>query len=221
MKELQDLKEISHNIYKAVYNNKEILLTKSSYPPYYGERKFDNLREWIPSRSKLSAVLLKGYNLKFRGDEKLLYLGAASGTTVSHISDILDKGIIYAVEYSAKPFSKFLELSKMRKNIIPIFADASKPENYSGIVEKVDFIYQDIAQKNQIDIFIKNSNFFLKENGEGIIMVKARSIDSTEDPEVVFNEVLKELRKRFKVLAFNTLEPFHSDHIFVHVKVLK
>jgi fibrillarin-like pre-rRNA processing protein len=148
----------------------------------------------------------------------VLYLGAASGTTVSHLADIVDEGIIYAVEYSAKPFAKFLELARERKNIIPLLQDASTPWKYSGIVEKVDFIYQDIAQKNQIEIFEENAKFFLKKGGEGLIMVKARSIDSTAEPEEVFKQVIKRLKERFKVLAHGSLEPFHKDHIYVHVK---
>ncbi len=209
------VEKILHNVYLI---DEKTIATKSSYGSYYGEKILLNeFREWIPYRSKLAAVFLKGYLVNIKPDWKILYLGAASGTTVSHLSDIIDKGIIYAVEYSAKPFLKFIELAKERKNIIPILEDASKPWMYSGIVEEVDFVYQDIAQKNQVEIFKLNCKIFLKERGEGIIMVKARSIDSTVDPEIVFNRVVKELSKDFKILRYGTLEPFHKDHIFVHV----
>lgn len=209
------VEKILHNVYLI---DKKTIATKSSYGSHYGEKILLNeFREWIPYRSKLAAVFLKGYLVNIKPDWKILYLGAASGTTVSHLSDIIDKGIIYAVEYSAKPFLKFIELAKERKNIIPILEDASKPWMYSGIVEEVDFVYQDIAQKNQVEIFKLNCKIFLKERGEGIIMVKARSIDSTVDPEIVFNKVVKELSKDFKILRYGTLEPFHKDHVFVHV----
>jgi len=209
------VEKILHNVYLI---DKKTIATKSSYGSHYGEKILLNeFREWIPYRSKLAAVFLKGYLVNIKPDWKILYLGAASGTTVSHLSDIIDKGIIYAVEYSAKPFLKFIELAKERKNIIPILEDASKPWMYSGIVEEVDFVYQDIAQKNQVEIFKLNCKIFLKKRGEGIIMVKARSIDSTVDPEIVFNRVVKELSKDFKILRYGALEPFHKDHIFVHV----
>ncbi|MCD6493271.1 MAG: fibrillarin-like rRNA/tRNA 2'-O-methyltransferase [Archaeoglobaceae archaeon] len=209
------VEKILHNVYLI---DKKTIATKSSYGSHYGEKILLNeFREWIPYRSKLAAVFLKGYLVNIKPDWKILYLGAASGTTVSHLSDIIDKGMIYAVEYSAKPFLKFIELAKERKNIIPILEDASKPWMYSGIVEEVDFVYQDIAQKNQVEIFKLNCKIFLKERGEGIIMVKARSIDSTVDPEIVFNRVVKELSKDFKILRYGTLEPFHKDHVFVHV----
>ncbi len=211
------VEKILHNVYLI---DKKTIATKSSYGSHYGEKILLNeFREWIPYRSKLAAVFLKGYLVNIKPDWKILYLGAASGTTVSHLSDIIDRGIIYAVEYSAKPFLKFIELAKERKNIIPILEDASKPWMYSGIVEEVDFVYQDIAQKNQVEIFKLNCKIFLKERGEGIIMVKARSIDSTVDPEIVFNRVVKELSKNFKILRYGTLEPFHKDHVFVHVRL--
>lgn len=194
--------------------------TRSKYGSHYGEKIFELegelYREWIPWRSKLSAVIVKGYEIDLSGNEKILYLGAASGTTVSHLSDIVDEGIIYAVEYSAKPFKKLLELAKSRENVIPIFGDASKPWEYSGIVEKVDLIYQDISQKNQVEILKMNSDFFLKNKGRIIMMVKAKSIDSTLESSEVFSRVLEELSKNFFILAKGTLEPYHKDHIFVY-----
>jgi len=215
------MKEIIHNVFIIEREGKEILATKSKYGSHYGERKFGEFREWIPTRSKLAAMFLKGHIVDIKPDWKILYLGAASGTTVSHLADIVDKGIIYAVEYSAKPFAKFLELAEERRNIIPLLEDASTPWKYSGIVEKVDFIYQDIAQKNQIEIFFANVDMFLKKGGEGLIMVKARSIDSTAEPEVVFKRVIDELKSKLKIIAHGSLEPFHKDHIYVHVKKTK
>ncbi|WP_457548644.1 fibrillarin-like rRNA/tRNA 2'-O-methyltransferase [Archaeoglobus sp.] len=212
-------KKIIHNVYMLERDGIRILATKSRYGSHYGERKIGEFREWIPSRSKLSAMFMKGYVIEIKPKWKVLYLGAASGTTVSHLADIVDEGIVYAVEYSAKPFAKFLELAKERKNIVPLLQDASKPWKYSGIVEKVDFIYQDIAQKNQIEIFEDNARFFLKEEGEGVIMVKARSIDSTAEPEDVFKQVIRRLKESFKVIAHGSLEPYHKDHIYVHVRM--
>ncbi|AIG99076.1 Fibrillarin-like rRNA methylase [Archaeoglobus fulgidus DSM 8774] len=206
------MKELMRNVYLL----DDTLVTKSKYGSHYGEKVFDGYREWVPWRSKLAAMILKGHRLKLRGDERVLYLGAASGATVSHLADIVDEGIIYAVEYSAKPFEKLLELVRERNNIIPLLFDASKPWKYSGIVEKVDLIYQDIAQKNQIEILKANAEFFLKEKGEVVIMVKARSIDSTAEPEEVFKSVLKEMEGDFKIVKHGSLMPYHRDHIFIH-----
>jgi len=208
--------EILHNLFIGDYDGKRRLFTKSGYPPHYGERKIGDFREWIPQRSKLGALFLKGKTISFERDMKLLYLGCASGTTASHLSDIIDKGVLYCVEYSAKPFQKFLKLAMERKNIIPIFGDASKPENYSGIVEKVDFIYQDIAQRDQVEIFIRNFEFFGKRDSEGLIFVKARSIDSVREPEEVYAEVIEKLENHFKIIDTGDLMPYHKDHIYVY-----
>lgn len=213
------VKKLIHNVYLIEKDGKEIIATKSGYGSHYGEKVLDGYREWIPYRSKLVVVYLKGHHLNIKPNWKILYLGVASGTTVSHLADIVENGIIYAVEYSAKPFAKFLELAKERKNIIPILEDASNPWKYSSIVERVDFIYQDIAQKNQIEIFKLNSKIFLRKRGEGMIMVKARSIDSTVEPEKVFDRVIEELSKDFRIIKHGSLEPFHKDHIFVHVRL--
>lgn len=208
------MREVVRNVFIKDSN----IFTRSKYKSHYGEKVFEGFREWIPWRSKLAAMILKGYKIDFLGDEKVLYLGAATGTTLSHLADIVDEGIIYAVEYAAKPFEKLLELVKERENIIPLLADASKPWLYSGIVEKVDFIYQDIAQPNQIEILEENIKFFLKKSGEFVIMVKARSIDSVAEPEDVFGRVRKRLDK-YKILATDSLEPYHKDHMFIHAKV--
>ncbi len=207
-------KKIIHNVFIVESKEGTKILTKSLYPPHYGERKWNEYREWIPSRSKLASMLLD-YTLDIQRNWKCLYLGAASGTTVSHLADIVDKGIIYAVEYSAKPFKKLIELAEERKNIIPLLKDASKPEEYSGIVEPVDFIYQDVSQKNQVEIFLKNIDFFLKKGGDALIMVKARSIDSTIDPEEVYESVLREIGENLKIVKFGKLK-HHKDHIFIH-----
>ena len=209
------MKELMRNVYLL----NDVLVTKSKYSSHYGEKVFDGYREWIPWRSKLAAMILKGHTLRLKGNEKVLYLGAASGTTVSHFADIVDEGVIYAVEYSAKPLEKLLDLVRERNNVIPLLFDASKPWRYSGIVEKVDLIYQDIAQKNQIEILKANAEFFLKEKGEIVMMVKARSIDSTAEPEEVFESVLKEMEKTFEIVKHGSLMPYHKDHIFVHAKI--
>ncbi len=212
------MRKVIHNVFLMEREGREILVTKSKYGSHYGERKIGEFREWIPSRSKLAAMILKGHVIDIKPDWKVLYLGAASGTTVSHLADIVEEGIIYAVEYSAKPFVKFLQLAEERRNIIPLLEDASTPWKYNGIVEKVDFVYQDIAQKNQIEIFFANVDMFLKKGGEGVIMVKARSIDSTAEPEVVFSRVIEELGERLEIVSHGSLEPFHKDHIYVHVR---
>jgi fibrillarin-like pre-rRNA processing protein len=213
----------------GVYYEEEKLFTKS-LPSAKGKRVYGEklahqaqveYRSWSCYRSKLAATIVSGCkNFPFNQSSSLLYLGAASGTTVSHLSDILVKGIIYAVEVSPSVFLDLLKVSKPRPNIIPILADASKPQSYKAIVANCEVLYQDIAQRNQVEIFIKNAEAFLKSKGYGILIVKARSIDVTSLPSIIFNKIKFKLQEAsFEVLESINLEPFHRDHLVVFVKL--
>ena len=189
----------------------------------YGEKittKDDRkLRVWSPYRSKLAAAILRGIDMDIKSDYQILYLGAAAGTTVSHLSDIAYRGTIYAVEISPFPLRKLLDVCRMRKNIIPIMEDANHPERYLHLVPKVNFLYQDIAQRNQIDIFIKNCNMYLMEDGEGIIMVKSRSIDTTAEPEEVYGRVIDRIEKGgYEIRDVKKLDPHAKDHACIIIK---
>lgn len=183
----------------------------------YGERliKEENIeyREWDARRSKLAAAILKGINNPIKKGDVILYLGAATGTTASHVSDIVDKnGFVFALDFAPRVVRDLVYVCEERKNMAPLLEDANHPENYKDKITKVDVVYQDIAQKNQIEIFFKNIDLFLKKGGYAIIAVKARSIDVTKNPKVIFNEVEKELKKRLKIIGERNLEPFQRDH---------
>ena len=170
-------------------------------------------RSWNPFRSKLAAALLKGLSLEIKSDYHILYLGAATGTTVSHLSDITTNGCIYAVETSPVATIKLLKVCEQRSNIIPILADANHPERYQSLVPSVDFIYQDISQRNQADIFTRNITKYLKPTGAGLIMVKARSIDVALKPKQAYELVGSYLQKqKFKIKKTIELAPFEKDH---------
>lgn len=185
----------------------------------YGEQliKSDDkeYRIWNPTRSKLAASLLNGMEkLNIPENSKVLYLGASTGTTVSHISDIIKEGLIYAVEFSPVTAKKLVRLANQRTNIAPILGDATKPKEYLNIVEKVDLVYCDVAQPTQTELFVKNMNIFAKEDGKGLLMLKARSIDVVQKPKKIFKEEEKKLKEKgFTVLEKIKLEPYEKDHI--------
>ena len=172
-------------------------------------------RLWNPRRSKLSAAILNGLSsLKIENDYKILYLGASTGTTVSHISDIAYNGKIYAVEFSPVTAKKLTRLSRQRPNIYPILADATKPKEYMNIIEKVDFLYCDVAQPTQTELFMKNMNLFSKDDALGMITIKARSIDVIQKPKKIFRQEEKKLKEKgFKIIEKIKLEPYEKDHI--------
>lgn len=207
---------------KGVYKFKNNIYTEN--PKFckglkvYDERiiKFNNkeYRSWNPYKSKLSAAINSGLNkLNLSEDSNILYLGAATGTTVSHLSDISKKGHIFSVEKSPFALKKLLILSNKRKNIIPIMNDANNPDKYYSIVPLVDFVYQDISQRNQAEIFINNTKKFLKKDGEGIITIKARSIDVSLKPKKVYDTVSKILKQNeINIIKIIDISNYEKDH---------
>jgi len=189
----------------------------------YGEKliktKKGELREWDAFRSKPAAAIKKNlHHFPLKRGMKILYLGIASGTTCSHFSDIIgNEGIIYGIEISERVLRELIPVASDRKNILPILADARKPEEYPW-VEQVDLIYADVAVKEQSEILIRNAEMFLKPNGFGMITIKSRSIDVTKKPKILYKEQRKILEKFFNVTDFVTLNPFEKDHGFFVLK---
>ncbi len=194
------------------------LVTKNPVPGI-GERLLKiadvEYRIWDPYRSKLAAMVLKGSRLRIKNNFSVLYLGAASGTTASHVSDIVSQGIVFAVEFSPRVMQDLIRVSMPRLNLVPILADARHPDSYRHMVPQVDLIYQDIAQREQARIALMNAEMFLKKDGILVLIIKSRSIDATKKTrEVVTSEVSK-LEGDFRVEELINLEPFHHDHTAV------
>ena len=203
-----------------VFSKDDGLATRNLTPgiSVYGEELITEdveYRLWNPRRSKLSAAILNGLkNLNIDNDFKVLYLGASTGTTVSHISDIAYNGKIYAVEFSPVTAKKLTRLSRQRYNIYPILGDATKPREYMNITEKVDFVYCDVAQPTQSELFMKNMNLFAKDDASGMLMIKARSIDVIQKPKKIFKQEEKKLKEKgYKIIEKIKLEPYEKDHI--------
>lgn len=147
----------------------------------------------------------------------VLYLGAASGTTASHVSDIISRsGLVFCVEFSARTVRDLINVTEVRTNMIPILADARIPEQYRRFVFNVDAIYQDVAQPQQADILVKNAYCFLKNKGVAFLAIKARSIDVTKEPSAIFEKEIKTLQdNNFEILEKIDLEPYDKDHTLV------
>ena len=208
-----------YEIYERQVGRHRRLYTKALVPgPVYGEfiqkEGKDQYREWDPSRSKVAAAILKGLNqLGTAPGQTVLYLGASTGTTVSHISDIVGKdGMVFALDFAPRTTRDLVFLAKKRPNIAPILADANQPDTYASMLPKeVDWIFQDVAQRNQVEIFLKNLRF-LKPGQLCAVAIKARSIDVKRNPKQVFLDVRKELAKHVIITDYRTLDPFEKDH---------
>lgn len=174
-------------------------------------------RAWNPTRSKLAAAILKGMRITLRDDLKVLYLGVSSGTTASHLSDIVRHGMIFGVDFAHRVLREFLQLATTRANLVPILGNSNLPNEYEAIVPpNVDLLYQDVAQPNQAQILAKNAEKFLKIGGTAILMIKARSINVSRGPESVFQDELEKLKTGgFRIVETARLEPFERDHLAV------
>jgi fibrillarin-like pre-rRNA processing protein len=209
-------------LFPGVFELKGFIVTLNAEPGHvvYKEKLFREdgrqYRNWDPFRSKLCAAIKKGLKtFPFAPGSKTLYLGASTGTTVSHLSDVVGpEGEIYAVEIATQCMNLLLANVGGRENIIPIHADARKPHEYED-AGQVDALYQDVAQPDQDDILIKNARMFLKKDGIAMICIKSQSIDVTKKPDEVFESVVKKLETAFEVVEKMKLEPFDKDHLFV------
>jgi fibrillarin-like pre-rRNA processing protein len=200
------------------------LMTLSADPgrKVYGERLVDldgnEYREWSPNRSKLSAyICLGGSHVPFTGKSNVLYLGAASGTTASHVSDIVNEGTVYCVEFSQRSFRDLVVTCETRKNMIPILGDATRPESYRFAVGDVNVVYQDVAQKGQADIFADNMECFSARYG--MLSIKARSEDVTASPDRIFKKACERLTERgMTIIDVASLEKYEKAHAMIVVE---
>lgn len=224
----------SHQRFSGIYwirleDGSQRLATRNLVPGknVYGERlvssKGTEYRIWDPFRSKFTAAILKGLaTVSIQPGHKVLYLGAASGTTASHVSDIIgEKGHVYCVEFAARAMRELVNnVCAFRPNMTPILDDARMPEKYTMFVEQVDDIYCDIAQPEQAKVLADNAELFLKENGWAMLAVKSQSIDVTKKPVEVYEQEINVLESRgFIIKEVVRLEPYDKAHAMIVSKI--
>ena len=181
-------------------------------------------RIWNPFRSKLAAAIMNGLDdFPFTQKSDVLYLGVSTGTTISHISDIVGQGgTIFGIEHASRVARDFLDrVASHRKNIVPIIQDARKPEEFFSVYKKVDVVYVDIAQPDQTDIAIENCRLYLKSGGYIFLIIKTRSIDVVKDPRSVIKEEIKKLETLFEIKQTIDLHPYDKDHAMVIATLLR
>jgi len=218
---------IKPHIIFELYQDGRRLYTKNAFP---GTKTFfdeiiirdgkEEYREFDPTRSKLAAAVAKGAsNVGIRKGNLVLYLGASHGYTPSFVSDMIGtEGMIFAVDPAPRVVRDLVFLAEQRKNIAPILADANHPEEYAKRIVPVDVVYQDVAQRNQAEIFLRNCKLFLKSGGYGLLAVKARSIDAKKSSRQIFEETRKVIEKEMQVVDFRVLDPLEKDHCMIVVK---
>ena len=182
------------------------------------QHKGSEYRIWNPFRSKLAAAIMNDLkNFPFNQKSDVLYLGVSTGTTISHISDIVNQGgTIFGIEHASRVARDFLDrVATHRKNIVPIIQDARRPEEFFSVYKKVDIVYVDIAQPDQTNIAIENCRLYLKSGGYLFLVIKTRSIDVVKDPKMVIKDEIKKLETLFEIKQTIDLHPYDKDHAMV------
>ncbi|MFW9843593.1 MAG: fibrillarin-like rRNA/tRNA 2'-O-methyltransferase [Candidatus Thorarchaeota archaeon] len=225
--------QVERSKFSGVYNvsdrDQKSIATKSLVPgtSVYGEKLVkigeDEFRLWSPRRSKLSAAIKRGLTeMPIQPGSKILYLGAASGTTVSHCSDIVGpSGLVYGVEFSPRTVRDLVQLAVARPNILPILDDARHPTRYAPLVSgSIDVVYQDVAQPDQASILYENLKTFCSFGAWGMLAIKARSIDSTASLDEIYSREVALLdNKGLEIVENINLDPLEKDHIFIVCRV--
>jgi fibrillarin-like pre-rRNA processing protein len=213
-------------IFSGVYRLKSGIATENYTPGFrvYDEKLLkmegSEYRTWDPLRSKLAAAIMNNLTeFPFKRNSNVLYLGASSGTTPSHVSDICPEGTIYSLEFAKRMMRNLYIVCGKKKNMIPILGDARFPERYAQSIGPVDIIYQDIAQPNQAEILLKNTEKFSPRYA--MLAIKSRSINAVKSPKQVFREETDKLRDRFEILQTIDLQPYDEDHVLLNLKLKK
>lgn len=213
-----------HLISPNVFTEKGRLYTRSPFKKSTtGARVIERAEyyhEWDPYRSKIAAALTRKLErLLIAEDSRVLYLGCGSGTTVSHISDIVRDGIVFAVDISEKEMRLLYVLLKDRMNVAPVLADARDPHSIGTCVgTDVDVIIQDIASRDQVDIFARSARHLLRSGGEVYLSLKTKSISSTSPPTRTLDEVKERLRREFTLLRSVNLRGYQDHHWLLHLR---
>ena len=222
---MKNVDELPNNVKWVEVAGKDKLATKNFVPgnSVYGEhlQKSSNseFRIWDPYRSKLAASIINGLNdIPFTDGSTILYLGSSTGTTPSHVSDIVGKtGLLFCIEISSRVARDFIDnVVSFRNNIVPIIADARNIDSYTSIFRNIDSVYCDISQPDQTDIAINNCKEFLTSGSKLLLVIKSRSIDTTKDPESIYEQEMTKLKSNgFEINQMVNLHPFDKDHALI------
>lgn len=211
-------------IQPGIFEREGLIYTQNADPGHevYGENLIEfegrEYRRWVEKRSKVGAAIQNGMDIELRPEMSVLYLGAASGTTVSHFSDILEDGIAVGIEYSDTVIKGLVNLAERRDNIAPVLGNARNPEEYEKYLDEYDYVFQDISQKDQAEIFLKNCQKYLKKGGTGLLSIKARSISDSRPKKDIFEEVKGKISEEYDIVDQVELDPYEKEHMVIKVK---
>ncbi|MDC3064369.1 fibrillarin-like rRNA/tRNA 2'-O-methyltransferase [Euryarchaeota archaeon] len=195
-------------------------------------RKFRGIehRRWDPNRSKLGAGLLRTRNdptlLLPNAGSTVLYLGAGHGTTISHLHDHLCGaknrfgGRLVAVDLAPRCLRDLTYLAEHRPGLVPVLGDARKFDAWGVLIpSRVDWLFQDVAQAGQVDIFLSAVRRFLSQDGIGLLSLKAASERHNDGgDEDIFAAAIAQLSSEVELLEHINLTGFEDQHALFVVR---
>ena len=195
-------------------------------------RKFRGVehRRWDPNRSKLGAGLLRTRNdpslLLPDAGSTILYLGAGHGTTISHLHDHLCGaknrfgGRLVAVDLAPRCLRDLTYLAEHRPGLVPVLGDARKFDAWGVLIpSRVDWLFQDVAQAGQVDIFLSAVRRFLSQDGIGLLSLKSASERHNDGgDEDIFAAAIAQLSSEVELLEHINLTGFEDQHALFVVR---
>ncbi len=220
----------------TVILDRRTLWTQNAVPgqAVYGEslRKFSGRehRRWDPTRSKLGAAMLRTRDdpadLLPEPGTSLLYLGAGHGTSISHLHDHLCGqgnrfgGRLVAVDLAPRCLRELTHMAASRPGLVPVLGDARQHSAWGILVpRKVDWLFQDVAQAGQVDMFVAACRRFLNVGGQGLLSLKAASERWTGEGEAALFAGVEEqlVAAGFEVVESIELTGYEDNHRLYHV----
>ena len=191
-------------------------------------------RRWDPNRSKLGAAMLRTRAdpaaLLPKQGASVLYLGAGHGTSVSHLYDHLCGasnqygGRLICVDLAPRCLRELTHMATTRPGLVPVLGDARKHEAWGVLLpRKIDWLFQDVAQAGQVDMFVAACRRFLNVGGQGLLSLKAASERWTGEGEAaLFAGVEQHLADaKFRIEESIELTGYEDNHRLYHVTMLE
>ena len=195
--------------------------------------------EWNPYKSKLAAAIRSGLQiLPIIKNSKVVCINPLEESTILHISNIVgSKGSVFVIDVDKNKKSFLNKLVNTHKNIIPIYDTVDELSFSSSITGKVDALYVDIPESEQIETIVEKYGSLLKN--EGFLMLIAKKDDNAIIENDIagwmaeqraglnkIREITTKLKSQFEIiqeinLGINyAMEPYHKFYTFILAQFL-
>ena len=200
----------------------EYLYTVNHYASFQVQNTVDGTQlgpNWLLRLCELSEINHCFYQLLV---QRYCILERGHGTSISHLHDHLCgadndlNGRIVAVDLAPRCLRDLTHLASARPGLVAILGDARKHSGWGVLMpHQVDWLFQDVAQSGQVEIFIDACRRFLTVGGLGLLSLKAASERWTGEGEhVLFTKVEQQLIENgFDVEESIKLTGYEDNHV--------